>query len=193
MRSASCASVANGAKRCLGTTHGLAAIVGMKRASTNSCHHHADGELVSVAMVRRQHAAGTQEAYRTAPIVDNRTQSTSLSAIINKRRYGSTTPGPSSVLLPPGVRKGQSNKHADASVTVRQVEPTRGAVLASLQVSYCLAYSSTILLHQPWPGGGSRRPCYAFRRPRSAFKQSCAIYSHNDPFRLLPSKINYNV
>ena len=83
----------------------VSAIVGMKRASTNSCQPHADGELVSVAMVRRQHAAGTQEAYRTAPIVDNRTQSTSLSAIIDKRRYGSTTPGPSSVLLPHGVRK----------------------------------------------------------------------------------------
>ena len=48
-----------------------------------------------------------QESYRTAPIVDNRTQCTSLSAIIKKRRYGSTTPGPSSVLLllPHGVRK----------------------------------------------------------------------------------------
>ena len=83
----------------------VSAIVGMKRASTNSCHPHADGELVSVAIVRQQHAAGTQEAYRTAPIFDNRTQSTSLSAIIDKRRYGSTTPGPSSVLLPHGVRK----------------------------------------------------------------------------------------
>ena len=83
----------------------VSAVVGMKRVSTNSCHPHADGELVSVAMVRRQHAAGTQEAYRTAPIVDGRTQCTSLSAAIDKRRYGSTTPGPSSVLLPHGVRK----------------------------------------------------------------------------------------
>ena len=30
----------------------VSAIVGMKRASTNSCHPHADGELVSVAIVR---------------------------------------------------------------------------------------------------------------------------------------------
>ena len=66
----------------------VSAIVGMKRASTNSCHPHADGELVSVAIVRQQHAAGTQEAYRTAPLVDLRTQCTSLSAAIDKRRYG---------------------------------------------------------------------------------------------------------
>ena len=56
----------------------VSAIVGMKRASTNSCHPHADGELVSVAMVRRQHAAGTQEAYRTHQTVVGGTQCTPL-------------------------------------------------------------------------------------------------------------------
>ena len=65
-------------------------------------------------------------------------------------------------------------KHADASV--RQVEPTRGAVLASLhlQVSYRLAYSSTMLT----PSALARRRltaamlCFpeAPQLPRTAFE-----------------------
>ena len=83
----------------------VSAIFGMKRASTNSCHPHADGELVSVAIVRQQHAAGTQEAYRTPPLVVGGTQCTPLSAAVTKRRCCGSMPGPSRASLPHGVRK----------------------------------------------------------------------------------------
>ena len=98
-------------------------------------------------------------------------ETVTLSAPIDKRRSADSVGGTGRVLLPQGVRK---PTHADASARreTSAADP-RGAVLVSLQVSYRLAYSSTMLTpSQPWPGGGSRRPCYAFRRPCSAFKQS---------------------
>ena len=61
---ASCASVADGAERCMGTTHGLGRRLGMKRASNDSCHHHADGELVSVAVVKPEVFLRTASAVR---------------------------------------------------------------------------------------------------------------------------------
>ena len=82
----------------------VSAVVGMKRASTDSSHPHADGELVSVAIVRTTTRFGTQQAYRTAPIVDNRTQCTSLSAAIDKRRSAHSVGGTGRVLLPHGVQ-----------------------------------------------------------------------------------------
>ena len=83
----------------------VSAIVGMKRASTNSCHPHADGELVSVAIVRTTTRFGTQQAYRTHQTVVGGTQCTPLSAAVKKRRCCGTMPGPSRASLPHGVRK----------------------------------------------------------------------------------------
>ena len=83
----------------------VSAVVGMKHASNDSCHHHADGELVSVDIVRQQHAFGTTWAYRTRPLVDGGTRCTSLSAAIKKRRSCGSAGGPKRMLQPHGVRK----------------------------------------------------------------------------------------
>ena len=83
----------------------VSAIVGMKRASMNSCHPHADGELVSVAIVRTTTRFGTTWACRTRPLVLMGAQCTSLSAPINKRRFCGPARGPKRVLGAHGVRK----------------------------------------------------------------------------------------
>ena len=117
----------------------VSAIVGMKRASTYSCHPHADGELVSVAIVRQQHAAGTQEAYRTHQTVVGGTQCTPLSAAVKKRRCCGSMPGPSRASLPHGVCKACRRLRETGGA-----DPWCGPSLTT-QVSYRLAYSSTML------------------------------------------------
>jgi len=44
------------------TSRTVSAIVGMKHALKNSCHHHVDGELVSLVIVKPEHAPGTRQA-----------------------------------------------------------------------------------------------------------------------------------
>jgi hypothetical protein len=81
----------------------------------DSCHPHADGELVSVAIVRQQHSFGTTWAYRTRPLVDGGTQCTSLRAAVKKASAGPAAPhvprGPKRVIGAHGVRKACRRLH----------------------------------------------------------------------------------
>jgi hypothetical protein len=122
------------------TSSTVSSVVGMKRASKNSCHHHADGELVSVDIVRRRKAAGTRQAYRTHQTVFGRTQCTPLSAAGKKRRCCGTTPGPSG-LSPPHVVRKACRRLRETSAADPCCGPGRTTSVVSLSMFECCAYS----------------------------------------------------
>ena len=122
-----------------------------------------------------EHAARTLLSFRTCRVVDGGTKCMPLSAAVNNPRSAGRVEGPYSMLQVIGVRKPVSRlPRGDCSDQHCCPERAWCAVALSMLEYYVYSISN-----------GQESACGGRVRPHglavSAFKQSCPIYSRNEP------------